>query len=71
MKIVIQLSDREELKALPILYRHSPAMVLPGRTYVVSDGAADALRSAGVRFTELSREPDTFGLKGVSEGERI
>ncbi len=71
MKVVIQLSSREELKALPILYRHSPGMVLPGRTYVLSEEAVSALRAAGVKFTEVSRDAPTPGLEGVGPGERI
>lgn len=47
MKIVIQLSAREELKALPILLRDSPGVVLPDRTYVVRAEAVRRLRDAG------------------------
>lgn len=32
MKLAIRLSKREEAKALPILLRHSPGMVLTDRT---------------------------------------
>lgn len=71
MKIVIQLSRREEIKALPILLRHSPGMVLPNRTYVLSEAAVHALRQAGVQFTELSREGNAPGLEGATSGERI
>src|SRR5262249_11958993 len=71
MKVVIQMSRKEELKALPIIYRHSPAMVLPNGTYVLSDGAVDALRNAGVRFKEVSRETDVPGPKEVGAGERV
>ncbi|HEY8504902.1 MAG TPA: hypothetical protein VIL46_09990 [Gemmataceae bacterium] len=71
MKVVIRLSSREELKALPILLRHSPGTVLPDRTYVISEEAAVALREAGVAFTELSRETNAPGLAGVDPGERI
>jgi len=53
---VIQLTSREEEKALPILLRHSTGMVLPNRIYVLADEAVAALRNAGVRFTEVSRE---------------
>jgi hypothetical protein len=53
MKVVIQLSAREEIKALPILLRHSPGMVMPERTYVLNEQAVDALHQAGVRFTVL------------------
>jgi hypothetical protein len=56
MKVVIRLSAKQEAKALPILLRHSPGTVLPGRTYVISEEAARALRAAGVGFTELANE---------------
>ena len=50
MKVVIRLSAKEELRALPILLRHSPGKILPGRTYVISEEAAKALRDAGIVF---------------------
>ena len=56
MKVIIRLSAREELRALPILLRHSPGVVLPDRTYILSVEAVRALRSAGVKFRELSRD---------------
>jgi hypothetical protein len=56
MKTVIQLSEAEEAKALPILLRHSPGTILPNRTYVVREEVAKKLREAGVQFAELSRE---------------
>jgi hypothetical protein len=56
MKAIIQMSEAEEAKALPLLLRHSPGTVLPNRIYVVSEEAAKNLREAGVQFTELSRE---------------
>ena len=71
MKVVIQLSEEEELKALPILLRHSPGMMLRNGTYVVSADAARRLRGEGVRFSELSREAAVPGLEGVGSGERI
>ena len=40
MKVMIRFTEREELKALPVLVRHSPGMVLPNRTYVISAEAA-------------------------------
>ncbi len=55
MKVVIRMTNREEARALPILLRHSPGAVLPERTYVISEEAAQALREAGVTFTEVSR----------------
>jgi hypothetical protein len=60
MNKVIRLSVREEAKALPILLRHSPGMVLPNRTYVVSELAVEALRIAGV----VLREPEAWPPHG-------
>jgi hypothetical protein len=71
MKTIIQMSQAEEAKALPILLRHSSGAVLPNRTYVVSEEAARKLRDAGVQFTELSRESNAPNLEGVGSGERI
>jgi hypothetical protein len=71
MKVVIKLTHRERLKAIPIIYRHSPATVLPNGTYVLSESAVEALRSSGVRFKEISRETDIPSLKEVGSGERI
>jgi hypothetical protein len=69
MKIAIRLSQREELKALPIIYRHSPAMILPERMYVLNESTVTALRKAGVKFTEVSREADL--PSEVSAGEKL
>lgn len=71
MKTIIQLSEAEEVKALPVLLRHSPGAVLPNRIYVVNEEAAKQLREAGVQFTELSRESNAPHLEGVGSGERI
>jgi hypothetical protein len=71
MKVMIRLTEREELKALPVLLRHSPGMVLPNRTYVISAEAARALRDAGVRFTELGGDANPPSLEGAEAGERI
>jgi hypothetical protein len=71
MKTILQMSEVDEAKALPILLRHSPGAVLPNRTYVVSEQAAKKLREAGVQFTELSRESDAPNLEGVGSSERI
>ncbi|HEV3117467.1 MAG TPA: hypothetical protein VGY58_10455 [Gemmataceae bacterium] len=56
MKVVIRMSKREEAKALPILLRHSPGMVLQNRTYVISEEAAAVLRKAEVRFITKDKE---------------
>jgi hypothetical protein len=71
MKTVIRLSASEELKALPILLRHSPGSILPDRTYFISEAAAHALREAGIRFSELSRESNIPVLEGAGAYERI
>jgi len=69
VKIIVHFSEEEEAKALPILLRHSPGMVLPRRTYVLSEAALRALRSAGICFSELSREAAP-SLEEVA-GERV
>ena len=66
----IRFTKKEELKAIPILFRHSSGMMLPGDVYVISEEATRALRDAGVRFSELSRESSAPRSQGVS-GERI
>jgi len=71
MKVVIRLSEEEELKALPILLRDSPGMILHNGTYVVSTDAARRLREKGVQFTEVGREAAAAGFEGVGSGERI
>jgi hypothetical protein len=58
MKAMIRLSAREELKAIPLLLRHSPGMVLADWTYVICTEAAAALREAGVQFTEQGGEAE-------------
>jgi len=65
MKVIVHLTKEEEAKALPILLRHSPGMVLPHRTYVLSENALRALRDANVRFSELSREAAAPSLEEV------
>jgi hypothetical protein len=71
MKTIIQMSEAEEVKAIPLLLRHSPGTVLPNRIYVISEEVAKTLREAGVQFTPLSRESDAPRLEGVGSGERI
>lgn len=70
MKTVIHLTRDEEAKALPILLRNSPGMILPQGTYVLSETALGALRNAGIRFTELSREAVAPSLEEVA-GEGV
>jgi len=70
MKVIVQLTRQEEAKALPILLRHSPGMILPERTYILSEKALEALRKAGIQGTELSRQSMTPDLEEVV-GERV
>ena len=70
VKVIIQLTPDEEAKALPILLRHSPGMVLPRRTYVLSQKVLLALRDAGIQFSELSRESAAPILQEAA-GERV
>ena len=69
MKVIIRLTNEDELKALPILLRHSPGMVLPNRTYVLNADAVAKLRSAKIQFTELSHESISPLLEVA--GERV
>jgi hypothetical protein len=71
MKVVIQMSPEEEQKALPILLRDSPGMMLRNGTYVLSADGARRLREKGVQFTEVGREAAAAGFEGVGSGERI
>jgi hypothetical protein len=68
MKIVIQIDRRDSAKAWGLLVRHSPGVALPNRVFIVSDEAARALRKAGIRFTQKSREATP---SGAIAGERI
>jgi hypothetical protein len=70
MKVIIHLTADQEAKALPILLRHSPGMILPDRTYLLSEDALKALRTAGIRFSEVSREAVAPSLEEVV-GERV
>jgi hypothetical protein len=70
MKMVIRLSARQELKALPILLRHSTGMVLADRTYVVSGEAVGALLAAGVRFAVVCSEANPPELGRARSSKR-
>jgi hypothetical protein len=71
MKTIIQMSEAEEVKALPILLRDAPGIILSNRIYMISEESVQKLRAAGVQFIELSREPNAPRLEGVGSGERI
>jgi hypothetical protein len=68
MKVVVRFTVKEEAKALPIILRHSPGMILRNRTYILSEDVVRRLRDAKIKFTEISRESAT---EGVGAGERI
>lgn len=70
MKVIIRLTEEEELRALPLLLRHSPGMVLPNRTYIVSEEAIKVLRTRGIRLSEVSREAVAPSLEEAA-GERV
>jgi hypothetical protein len=70
-KHAIRFSKKEEARALPILLRHSPGMVLRDRTYVLSSEAVTAIREAGIQFEELSTEGDAPSLTGAANGARV
>jgi len=69
VKVIIQFTRQEEAKALPILLRHFPGMILPDRTYVLEENVVGRLHSAGIQFTQLSREAAS-SLEEVA-GERV
>jgi len=64
MNVVIKFTEAEELKALPILLRHSPGTVLAYRTYILREESVETLRAAGIEFAEVSREPGPIRLEG-------
>jgi hypothetical protein len=57
MSIVIPVAAKDKARAWGLLVRHSPGTALPDRTFIVSEVALRALRAAGVKFEEISREP--------------
>jgi hypothetical protein len=57
MKVVIRLSAKQEAKALPIILRQSPGMVLPDRTYILSEETLIKLRAEGIKYRAISRLP--------------
>jgi hypothetical protein len=71
MKVVVRFSKREELKALPILLRHSPGMMLRDGSYVIEAEAARALQAAAVKFEVVSSEADPPSMEGAKASEGI
>ncbi len=71
MKVVIRLTAKQEAKALPIILRQAPGMILANRTYVLSPEVVQRLRRDGIKFTEISRESEAPTMGGAVSGERI
>ena len=71
MSIVLQFTADEEAKALPVLLRHSPGMVLSNRRYVVENSVVQALRDVGIAFREISPQLHMPVFEDVPIGERI
>jgi hypothetical protein len=69
MKVVVRFTSSQEKRALPILLRRSPGMILRDRTYVLDESTVSELTKAGVEFAELSRESEL--AHGAGSGERI
>ena len=67
MKIIIQLSEREEAASpANTSSRGAPGMVLSERTYVLGEEVVGRLHSAGIRSSPLSREALAASLKEVA-----
>jgi hypothetical protein len=71
MNVVLQFTESEEAKAIPILFRHSPGTILPNRIYVIDASAAQALREAGVSYREIQPQLNLATTQDISVGERI
>ena len=71
MEVVIQVSPSDSAKAWAFLVRHSPGTALPNRTFVISAESARAMRKAGIRFTEISRNGLSGDMARALSGERI
>jgi hypothetical protein len=54
MQVIIEFTEAEERKALPLLLRRTSGRILAGRRYVVDESAAAMLRKEGVRFRDIS-----------------
>jgi hypothetical protein len=71
MRVVIQVAAKDRNKAWALLVRHSAGTALADGTFIVSEEAVRALRQAGMRFREISRESGEPTLGGKVAGERI
>lgn len=71
MKVVVRIAAKDLDKGWDLLIRHSPGTALPDRTFIISEDAVRALRKAGIKFKELSREEGEPSQEGTVIGERI
>jgi hypothetical protein len=71
MRVFIQIAETDSARAWALLVRHSPGTALPDRTFIVSEDATRALREAGIKFEEISRDPGVPWEGGSVTGERI
>ena len=71
MKVVVRFTSKQEAKALPIILRHSPGLILANRTYVLSEEVVVLLRREKIKFAEISREAESPTVGGALSGERV
>jgi hypothetical protein len=71
MSVVIQVSEADSADAWALLIRHSPGEAYPNRIFVISEAAADALRKAGIQFTELPKDSVKPPFHAEVSGERV
>ena len=70
MKIVVQISEQDDARAWSLMQRRFSGIALPNRTFVLPEEAVRALRKAGIRYTEISRD-GVLQPQGAIAGERI
>jgi hypothetical protein len=71
MRVTIQIAAPDYAKAWGLFVRHSAGTALPERIFVVSEEAVQALRVAGIGFTEISREAGSPTDGGLVSAERM
>ena len=70
MNIVIQISKKDDARAWLLLQKKFSGIALPQRTFVLPEEAVRALREAGIKYSEISRD-GVLQPQGVLAGERI
>ena len=71
MKVVVRFTAKQEAKALPVILRHSPGVVLPRRTYILSEAVVKMLTQEGIQFNEISRDAMSPIETGALTGGRV